>query len=170
MIWLYKGRTPKKLQNYLGIFFPNGRPPPPIGNRNKSKWQSDDETSRLVYAISPLCILYYVILYFVILCLVFYVRVCNVAHFVWPHVRSFLSDFTLLLATLPRGKGPNHTLLPSVMQYCIFACSHCQHQSEHLRLKGHSREGECCPQWYRPLFAPRKGKRQTLFKIPSLKI
>ena len=129
------------------------------------------------FAIYPLCILYVVIVCFVFyvhVCnvshFVSYIRVCNVAHFVWPHVRSFLSDFTLLLATLPRGKGPNHTLLPSVMQYCIFACSHCQHQSEHLRLKGHSREGECCPQWYRPLFAPRKGKRQTLFKIPSLKI
>ena len=127
------------------------------------------------FAIYPLCILYVVIVCFVFyvhVCnvshFVSYIRVCNVAHFVWPHVRSFLSDFTLLLATPSRGKGPNHTLLPSVMRCCIF---HKLSTSIWTSKEGHSREGECCPQRYRPLFLPRKGKRQTysrfLVKINS---
>ena len=126
MIWLRVALL--KSYGIIWKFFPNGRPPPPIGNRNKSKWQSDDETSRLCY-IPPLyfvccncvfCILCSCVQRFTFCILYSCVQRCT---FCMAHVRSFLSDFTLLLATLPRGKGPNHTLLPSVMRCCIFAFS-----------------------------------------------
>ena len=93
------------------------------------------------------------------------VHVCDVAHFVWPRVRSFLRDFTVLLVIPPRGKGPNHTLLPVVMQYVLHfqklstsISNKSQDNMPHAVSKGRSFSGQltkirdstsCGPSWSR---------------------
>ena len=44
----------------------------------------------------------------------------DVAHFVWPCVRSFLPNFVRLLVITPHGKGPNYTLLPIAAHVLYF--------------------------------------------------